>query len=132
MRKCIFFICILFTGVIHAQKPVPVKAAPKTLTPSSFAYNLAEGYLVFTKTFLDNGTGLFVPTYTITQKSYNNGKPVPVQINRQSFENYFKSTEPLYAAYSRILKYAQDMNISFTDENGWAALLKNYNNSVVQ
>jgi hypothetical protein len=132
MHTYFLFICILFTGIIHAQKPVPVKAALKTLTPSSYSYNLAEGDLVFTKIFLDNGTGLFVPTYTITQKMYNNGKPVNVQMNRESFENYFKSTTALYAAYNRILKYAQDKNISFTDENGWAALLKNYNNSVVQ
>jgi hypothetical protein len=132
MRKYFLFTCILFTGIIHAQKPVAVKAAPKTLTPSSFGYTLAEGELVFTKTFLDNGTGLFVPTYTITQKSYNNGRPVNVQMNRQSCENYFKTTPALYAAYKRILKYAQDKNISFEDENGWAALIKNYNSSVVQ
>ena len=132
MRRYFLFICILLTGIIHAQNQVPVKAALKIVTPSSFGFNLAEGDLVFTKTFLDNGTGLFVPTYTITQKTYNNGKPVNVQLNRQSFENYFKSITALYAAYNRILKYAQDKNISFTDENGWATLLKNYNNSVVE
>jgi hypothetical protein len=132
MRKYILLFSILFTGVIHAQTAVSAKPALKTLTPSSFAYNLTEGSLVFTKTFIDNGTGLFVPTYTITQKLYNNGKPLSVQMTQQSFENYFKTTTVLYAAYNRILKYAQDRNISFTEEKGWTALLKNYNNSVIE
>jgi hypothetical protein len=132
MRIGLILAGILISGVTQAQLEAPASrgAIAKNGTVVSFTTDLAEGELVFTKTFTNPGAGgAALLTYTITQKLYNNGNPVGVQLNRQSFDNYFKTTAKLSAAYTRVIKHAQSRNISFDTDQGWADLITYYNDS---
>ena len=130
MRIYFIVTCVLFSSVLHAQTTTSTTKVAKDAVLISFAADLAEGELVFTRTFTNSGSGIL--SYTITQKSYNNGKTVAVQLSRPSFDTYFKTTAKLSDAYPQMIKYAQDKNISFTDEKGWAALITYYNDSLVK
>jgi len=132
MRSCFIVVFVLFSCVLRAQTEASTATkVAKNAVIISFATDLAEGELVFTKTFSNTASGA-VLSYTIIQKSYNNGKAVEVQLNRSSFDVYFKTTAKLIAAYTQVIKYAQDKNVSFTDEKGWAALITYYDDSLVK
>lgn len=134
--KLWYFLCISFfsLSVVEAQTPIKPVATDvgKYGEVVSFSANLSEGSLTFTKTFLKTSSGIFQPTYTLLNPAYNNGKPMEVQLNRQAFDMYFKTTTLLSAAYNLMIKRSQDRNLSFNDEKGWTALMEYYNISLVK
>ena len=71
---------------------------------------------------------MFVPYYTLLNAAYNNGKPLEVNLNKESFDTYFKTTTELSAKLSYVVAYAQEKKLSYNDEKGWKALIDYYNN----
>ncbi len=131
-----YLLCISIFALTLVKAQAPQKPAATDIGKYgevvSFSANLSEGALTFTKTFLKSSSGIYQPTYTLLNLAYNNGKPMEVQLNRQAFDMYFKTTPLLSAAYDQMIKRAQDRNLSFTGEIGWTALMKYYNTSVVK
>ena len=139
--KKIYFLSIFFmTGLaLHAQKeatPPTPPAAPlpvaKTGEVMSFITNLAEGRLTLTKSLKKDNSGIFVATYFIldnSNRSFNGGKAFEIKLTKESFADYFqKSSSETAQKWDMLMRYAQDKKLSFTEENGWAALVGKYNN----
>ena len=130
-----YFLCIYFFSfsVVKAQVPqTTASTVSKKGEVVSFSADLSQGSLTFTKIFLKNSSGIYQPTYTLLNPYYNNGKPIEVQLNRQAFDMYFKTTTALWATYNQMIKRSQDRNLSFTDEKGWTALMEYYNISMAK
>lgn len=125
--KYLFIISAIFCNSAKAQTANALLT--KTDEVVSFAVNLSEGALVFTKTFRKNNIDidLYQVHYSIINPLYNHGTPVAVSLNRESFEKYFSTTARLSAVMPRIVTYAEAMNIPFTNEKGWTLLLHFYN-----
>lgn len=137
MKGYYILLGLLLTGMTsYAQKKAvnatsqQVKVA-KTGEVTGFESNLAEGKLNFTKTYKKDNSGNFAPTYTIRNNySSNNGNPVEVTLNKESFDGYFQKNAPgLMQVWSRLVKYARDKKLSFSDEKTWSELINQYNNS---
>ncbi len=125
--QCFFY--SLTAQVVSQEKPRRAEAAVQ-----SFSTNLAEGAIVFTKTFRKNNPSdlIYAAHYTITNVLHNSGKPVEVALNKQGFDTYFTATPLLSASRPRLLAYAEAMKLSFTEEKGWTVLMNYYNMSVTK
>ena len=126
-----WFFCAFIFFSFNVLKAQVVQSSVTTVSKKgevlSFSANLSQGSLTFTKTFTQNSSGIFQASYTLSNPFYNSGKPMEVQLNRQSFDMYFKTTTELWATYNQMIKRAQDKNLAFTDEKGWTALMEYYN-----
>ncbi len=127
--KYLFIVSAIFCNTVKAQT---ANTSPlKTDNVISFSVNLAEGPLVFTKTFRKNNVDidLYQVHYAIINQLYNRGAPVEVSLSRESFEKYFRSTTKLSTVLPRVITYAENMQIPFTTERGWTVLFTFYNNN---
>jgi len=125
--KYLFIVSAIFCNSVKAQ--TTNAALPKSENVVSFSVNLSEGPLLFTKTFRKNNADvdLYQVHYAIINPLYNNGAPIEVSLNRESFEKYFSTTPRLSAVMPRILIYAEAMKIPFTNEKSWTLLFNFYN-----
>ncbi len=135
MKYLIILICVQFlfctadAQVVSQEKPR--RAEAEVL---SFSTNLAEGSIVFTKTFRKNNPSdlIYATHYTITNVLHNSGKTVEVALNKQGFDTYFTATPLLSTSRPRLLAYAEAMKLSFTEEKGWTVLMNYYNMSFIK
>lgn len=129
--KYLLIVSAIFCNSVKAQ--TANAALPKSENVVSFSVDLSEGPLVFTKTFRKNNAGvdLYQVHYAIINPLYNNGAPIEVSLNLESFEKYFSTTARLSAVMPRILIYAEAMHIPFTSEKSWTLLLNFYNTNCV-
>lgn len=127
--KYLFIVSAIFCNTVKAQ--TANTALLKTDNVISFSVYMAEGPLVFTKTFRKNNADidLYQVHYSIVNAQYNRGAPVEVSLQRESFEKYFRSTTKLSTVLPRIITYAENMQIPFTNERGWTVLFTFYNNN---
>lgn len=139
--KKIYILSIFFlTGfTLYAQNPVTPPTSTATPSPVaktgdviSFTTNLADGRLTLTKSLKKDNSGIFVATYFILDnrnRSFNGGKAFEIKLTKESFADYFqKSSSETAQKWDMLMRYAQDKKLSFTEENGWAALVGKYNN----
>ena len=135
MKWIYFYLAIILFSANTLNAQAPTAAATKISKYGeviSFSADLSQGGLIFRKVFRQSSSGIYVEAYTLISPAYNNGKPFEIQLNRQSFDAYFKTTPELWAIYSQMIKRSQDRNLSFTDEKGWTALMEYYNISMVK
>lgn len=125
--KYLFIVSAIFCNSVKAQ--TANASLPRSENVVSFAVNLSEGPLLFTKTFRKNNADvdLYQVHYAIINPLYNNGAPMEVNLSHESFEKYFSITPRLSAVMPRILTYAEAMNIPFTNEKSWTLLFDFYN-----
>ncbi len=112
-------------------QPVTAAAPTKEGVLTSFETSLATGTLSLNKV-IEKGDGQsFVTSYTLSKSgdaSFNNGKPLKIQLNKQSFDQAFPKTSSEAAAkWNSLNKYVTNRKISLTDEKGWIAAVNYYN-----
>jgi len=112
-------------GAQTAKEPPPTVG--KTAEALSFSSNLAEGKLIFTKVFKRDNSNAFVPSYSLQNPSHNNGQPLEIKLNKENFDTYFKTTQELSSKWTQVVKFAQEKNLSYTEEKGWMSLIGYYN-----
>jgi hypothetical protein len=117
----------------NAPTSVIAKPTEETATPTSFETNLASGTITLSKTFKQGEGKEFLTIYTLSKKDdalFNNRKPISISLSRKSFDSVFtKTSAELAGKYAALNKYVTDNRISLTDENGWIALIRHYNNA---
>jgi hypothetical protein len=115
-----------------STQPVVTAPAPtKEGVLTSFETSLAPGALSLNKV-IEKGDGQsFVTSYTLSKRgdaSFNNGKPLKIQLNKESFEQAFpKTSSEASAKWNSLNKYVTNRKISLTDEKGWIAAVNYYN-----
>jgi hypothetical protein len=127
-RHYILFFLLFSSCLLTAQsaKEAPPKVG-KTAEALSFSSTLAEGKLIFTKVFKRDNSNAFVPSYTLQNPSHNNGQPVEIKLNKENFDTYFKTTQELSSKWTLVAKFAQEKNLSYSEEKGWVTLIGYYN-----
>lgn len=127
--KPYFFLVILLLSACLVKAQVPTRATTiakqaEVLTYSSY---LSQGKLVFTKVFRKGDTEMYLTSYTMWNAAYNNGKAIDIKLTKEAFDSYFRTTPELSAWYNQLIKYAQDHQLSFTDEKAWTSLMDFFN-----
>jgi hypothetical protein len=140
MKKTLFLLAILSTGLVTRAQKIPLaRATPvsksvevaKEGTVTSFETNLVPGRLSLTKAFQKGDGQVFEVAYALVKNndaSFNNRKPVRIALNRKSFDSVFTKVSSEVAGKFNILnKYVQDNSLSLNEEKGWISLVKYYN-----
>jgi hypothetical protein len=139
MQKHLFLLTLLFAGgtAFAQKKTADVKKTETAVVVAkeaafvSFESVLADGKLYFTRSAFANGSGGSNTVYLIQNKAnrnFNGGKPFEVKLSKDAFDTYFlKSSPELAQKWPQLVKYAQDKQLSFTDEQTWILVLKYYN-----
>lgn len=115
------------------QKAVAAEKRVTDVSPTAFQTSLVQGKLTLNKSLLKNTSGdSFTSLYEVVALTdsalLNNGQPVSIQLNPQSFESLFTKTTPtLSAKWAFISKYVKDKKLQLTEESGWVAALGYFN-----
>jgi hypothetical protein len=142
MKKILLLVTVILIGLnvqaqtqksSHAPAPVTVKPTPETATPISFETSLVSGSLTLNKAFRQGESKESVVVYSLSRSNdplFNNGKSITISLSKKSFDSVFtKTNAELAGRWADMNKYVTDNNISLTNENGWIALIKHYNNA---
>ncbi len=128
MKKILFFLLI---GIGSGQLASAQSASKKTVTPSGFSSDLAQGKLTFTKTFQPGDGKLFKAVYTLANNenaSSHNGKKITVTLSKSSLENFFSTNGDIAPQWAAVNKFITDNKLSLDEEKGWVAAIQHFNN----
>jgi hypothetical protein len=109
------------------------KQVAKEAILSGYESVLSDGRVQFTKvlTWSDPKSAPVI-TYTLLARnsSFNNGKAFNITLSKESFDNYFqKSSAEMNNRWPRLLGFAQNNHLSYTEEESWIKII-NYLNSL--
>lgn len=130
------FVLIGFLGNAQTAKPA-AKAEPPIVSKNAvilfFESALVSGKLTLSKVFTrDQETSNSTVSYSISATSnasqFNNGKPLDIKLNRDSFDGAFiRSSADIAGKSTQLNRFLQEKNIALTDEKGWISLIHYYN-----
>jgi hypothetical protein len=141
MKKMILLVIVLSAGsVSFAQlKPGLVRQAEvKSLTVAKestvvgYESTIAPGRLSLAKVFTPSDGEVFKMGYTITHltnKEFNNSKPVKIGLSRKSFDSVFThGSAEMVGKYPALNRYINENKIQLDQEKGWIAVINYFNN----
>lgn len=142
MKHYVVLLIVLFCGSLasaQTKKPASQKTEPNTKEVakeailSSYESVLSDGRVQFTKvlSWSDPKSAPAI-TYTLLARnsSFNNGKAFNITLSKESFDNYFQKSSPeMNERWPRLIKFAQNNRLSYTEEESWIRMM-NYLNSL--
>ncbi|MBV9989306.1 MAG: hypothetical protein JO301_16625 [Chitinophagaceae bacterium] len=114
------------TSTTKAPEPLVAKEA----IFSGIESTLADGKVKFTRKLTVSESGASKTGYYLRNKNagtFTYTTPIEVQLDEGSFKSYFQRTSAESQKLPALLKYAQDLKLSFSDEQAWAKVIAYYN-----